>query len=146
MQSPKYIFYLTGNNNILSFKKDMFINESNQITWTEIHVTQFVIWSPYKKIMWPHEGTSMTIKIENFNENIDAEDNYTFKILNVDEPYKYDNRYSSKIIDPTQFTIKDNKVELKLNILIENDPIDKWSYIDDDMYDSTLFEIELYFK
>jgi hypothetical protein len=96
--------------------------------------------------MWPHEGTSMTIKIENFNENIDAEDNYTFKILNVDEPYKYDNRYSSKIIDPTQFTIKDNKVELKLNILIENDPIDKWSYIDDDMYDSTLFEIELYFK
>jgi len=151
MQSPKYIFYLSQNNNTLFFKKDMFINESNQIRWSEIHVTQFVIFPMYKKIYKKimDEGSSLTINIENFNENVDGVENYTCKMLNIDEPYKYDNRYSSKIIDPAQFTINGNIVELKVNLLMDNGPIDEWFYSEDEKDaadNSVIFEIELYFK
>jgi hypothetical protein len=101
----------------------------------------------YKEAMC--KDSTITINIESFDENVDGEKYYTLKMLSINKPYKYNNGYSSKITDPTQFTIKGNMVELKVNLLMDNESIDEWFYSEDEKDaadNATMFEIELYFK
>lgn len=163
MRSPKYTFYLSKYTDTIAFDKSMFLSEDNKIKWSEIHITQFAIEPHYKCILIPcaaHPGdrdftecTSITLNIENFNENIDKKsNNYTLNILDIEKPYSYDKMYASKIVDPTKFTVKGDKVIFKIAMLKDNEPFskddwpeDKYREVDDDE-NIILFQIELFFK
>ncbi len=158
MQSPKYTFYLSQNNNILIFDKKNFLNKENKIKWSEIHITQFIIHPKFKNeiLLIPNDYcSSICLSIENFNENINViketgkiiYENYTLNLLDISIPYNYNGKYSSKIINNENFIKNENNIELKIKILIDGDEIDNYFYVDDeDANTSTIFEIELFFK
>jgi hypothetical protein len=166
MRSPKYTFYLSKYTDTIAFDKSMFLSEDNKIKWSEIHITQFAIEPGYKYMLIPFIGkyskiddyirgydynTSITLNIENFNENIDEKsNNYTLNILDIEKPYSYDKMYASKIVDPTKFTVNGDKVIFKIAMLKDNEPFSKHDWPDDKYRDdenpNILFHIELFFK
>ena len=151
MNSPKYIFQLTKKNNILSFDKNTMINSENKIKWNEIHITQFIIHPFFKNDIIEGSNmcyTSLSIDIENFNENINGRKNYTFQLLDVSTKYIYNGLYSSKIINNTNFIENNEKIELKLNIIINDEfnTSDFYNDENDEFDDATICEIELFFK
>jgi hypothetical protein len=146
MSSPKFIFYLTQNNNILSFDKNIMIDVNNKIKWNEIHITQFIIHKEYKD-----DIRNISLSIDNFNENIDMSNesnNYTIKLVDVNNQYFYNNLHSSKITNNIDFIENNNKIHFKLDIMINNNPINDYFFLDsdDESNEVTLFEIELFFK
>lgn len=154
MQSPKYTFYLSQINNTLSFDKDKILNEVNKIKWNEIHITQFIMHPKFKNdIIRSSDNyySSICISIDNFDENINTKknlNNYTFQMLDISAPYIYTGLYSSKITTKYNFTEIDNKIELKINFMIDGELINDYFYLnnDNDASTATIFEIELFFK
>lgn len=149
MSSNKFIFYLSQINNVLKFNKSLLCDSYGKFKYSEIHISQFIIHSKYKKQLLDlskYSCSSITISIENFNENVDK-DKYTFKMLDIQYPYVYNNSYSSKLTHEI-LSIYGNEIHLKLDILVNNDKSNDLFYLDEDpdSTDATMFEIELFFK
>lgn len=150
MSSPKFIFYLSQSNNVLKFNKTLLCDSNNKFKYSEIHISQFIVHSKYKQKIIEFSNdycSSITVSIDNFNENVDMENNYTIKILDIQHPYIYNNSYSSKSTQEV-ISIYGNEVHLKLDVFIDNETSNNFFYLDEDpdSKEATIFEIELFFK
>ena len=152
MSSPKHIFYLKHNTKTFCIDKHLLYDENNIFKWNEIHISQFIIHTKYKKIIINNNCCdycdSLCISIENFNQNIDDTKKYTLKILDVSNQYIYNNNCTSLICDKAHlFVEKDGKIEFNICITLNDEVIDKYFYRRGEYFsDSTVFEMELFFK
>lgn len=145
MSSNKYIFYLSKNNNILKISKShLNINNNNNKNYTEIYMSQCIIYPKYKKqlITSDENLTSLSISIINLDLNYDKYNSYTFKIFDINSPY-IKNSLSSNI-NNSLFNSSNNDIELIFNVYVNNENIFNKLTIDNDS--DSIIQIELFFK